>query len=80
MFDDYYEILDIARTAKLADIVQAYRACKETFSPDSQVATPMFDEAEMQQFCAEIEVAYRTLSDPIKRAVYDVSLTDMEEE
>jgi DnaJ-class molecular chaperone len=63
---DYYAVLGIAATALPREIRQAYRRLARQYSPDvnfwDRDARPLFD---------EIEEAYRVLSDPAARSMYD---------
>jgi molecular chaperone DnaJ len=63
---DYYEVLEVTRTATAAEISKSYRRLALKYHPDSnpddQEATAKFKE------CAE---AYEVLSDASKRARYD---------
>ena len=64
---DYYEVLGVARTAELAEIKTAFRRlardCHPDVNPEDPVAEARFKE------CAE---AWEVLSDPEKRAAYDL--------
>ena len=63
---DYYAVLGIAATAEPREIRQAYRRLARQYSPDVNfwdvTARTLFD---------EIAEAYRVLSDPDARAMYD---------
>jgi molecular chaperone DnaJ len=63
---DYYAVLGIAATARPREIRQAYRRLARQYSPDvnlwDQEARSLFD---------EIAEAYRVLSDPGARVMYD---------
>ena len=63
---DYYAVLGIAATAEPREIRQAYRRLARQYSPDvnfwDEQARLLFD---------EIAEAYRVLSDPRARAMYD---------
>jgi molecular chaperone DnaJ len=64
---DYYEVLGVARTAELAEIKKAFRGLARDCHPDVNPEDP---EAETHfKECAE---AWEVLSDPEKRAVYDL--------
>lgn len=63
---DYYEVLEIARTAGADEIKKAYRKAALRFHPDKN---PGDKQAEVRfKECAE---AYEVLSDPEKRQRYD---------
>ncbi len=64
---DYYEVLGVARTAELAEIKRAFcklaRDCHPDLNPEDPGAEARFKE------CAE---AWEVLSDPERRAAYDL--------
>jgi molecular chaperone DnaJ len=63
---DYYEILEISKTADKAEIKRAYRKMAKKYHPDKNGGDK---EAEkMFKLCNE---AYQVLSDDNKRAIYD---------
>jgi hypothetical protein len=62
---DYYEILGITRKASQSEIRSAYRKLARKFHPDVSKAP----EAELQ--FARLSEAYRVLSNPQLRALYD---------
>jgi molecular chaperone DnaJ len=62
---DYYEILDVARTADATEIKKAFRRKAKELHPD----TNKNPEAESQ--FKELGEAYAALSDPQKRQIYD---------
>lgn len=63
---DYYAVLGIAATAELREIRQAYRRLARRYSPDVN-----FWDAEANALFEEISEAYRVLSDPGARSMYD---------
>jgi DnaJ-class molecular chaperone len=63
---DYYAVLGIAATAGTREIRQAYRRLARQYSPDVN----FWDDGARALF-AEIAEAYRVLSDPGARAMYD---------
>jgi molecular chaperone DnaJ len=63
---DYYAILGIAATAGPREIRQAYRRLARQYSPDVN-----FWDARAPALFEEIAEAYRVLSDPEARALYD---------
>jgi molecular chaperone DnaJ len=63
---DYYAVLGVASTAGLREMRQAYRRLARQYSPDVN-----FWDARARDLFEEIEKAYRVLSDPAARAMYD---------
>ena len=64
-YRDYYETLNVSRTASAADIKKAYRRLARKFHPD--VSKEQDAEAKFKQ----VQEAYEVLKDPEKRAAYD---------
>jgi len=71
---DYYDILDIPRSASAGEIINAYRLASSVYSIDSQVTYSMFDDVQIQNIRSDIEEAYKTLIHLEKRKAYDVLL------
>jgi molecular chaperone DnaJ len=63
---DYYAVLGIAATAAPREIRQAYRRLARQYSPDVN-----FWDATAEALFEEIAEAYRVLSDPQARSMYD---------
>lgn len=63
---EYYAVLGVGVTATVREIKQAYRGLARQYSPDVNLWDPHAEE-----LFAEISQAYRVLSDPTARAVYD---------
>jgi DnaJ-class molecular chaperone len=63
---DYYAVLGIAATARPREIRQAYRRLARQCSPDVH-----FWDATARALYEELTAAYRVLSDPDARALYD---------
>lgn len=63
---DYYAVLGVAATAAPREVRQAYRRLARQYSPDVN----FWDERARSLF-EEIAEAYRVLSDPAARAMYD---------
>lgn len=63
---DYYAVLGIAATAGPRDIRRAYQRLARQYSPDVN-----FWDEEARALFTEIAEAYRVLSDPAARAMYD---------
>lgn len=68
--ETYYEVLGVSRTATEDDIKKAYRALAREYHPDVNKGP------EAEERFKKINEAYGTLSDSLKRADYDQSLTD----
>jgi molecular chaperone DnaJ len=63
---DYYKVLDLAKTASADEIKKAYRRLAMKFHPDRNP-----DDPEAEHKFKECKEAYEILTDPQKRAVYD---------
>lgn len=64
---DYYAVLGLTKTASDADIKTAYRSLAKKWHPDKN---PDNKEEASEKF-KEISVAYKILSDPEKKEIYD---------
>lgn len=65
MARDYYEVLQVARTATSDEIRRAHRKLAKELHPDKNKA------ADAQKKFSEVQEAYDTLSDETKRGQYD---------
>jgi DnaJ-class molecular chaperone len=63
---DYYQVLDVPRTATEADIKKSYRRLAMKFHPDRNP-----DDNEAEGRFKEVKEAYEVLTDAPKRAAYD---------
>ena len=63
---DYYQVLDVPRTATEADIKKSYRRLAMKFHPDRNP-----DDHEAENRFKEVKEAYEILTDAPKRAAYD---------
>ena len=66
---DYYERLGVTRTANPEAIKRAYRALIDKFHPDKH---PPNNSDWVEEVAKELNIAYTILSDPEKRAEYDM--------
>jgi curved DNA-binding protein len=64
-YQDYYQILGVARDASMEDIKKAYRRLARKYHPD------VSKEAQAEEHFKELAEAYEVLRDPEKRAAYD---------
>lgn len=67
MASNYYEILDVDKSASEADIKKAYRKLAFQYHPDRNP-----DDKEAESKFKEVNEAYAVLSDPQKRKQYDM--------
>jgi|GEM_PF-565160 len=67
---NYYEILEVSRKSNPAEIKRAYRKLASAFHPDKYPENTKFAEDMMKS----INAAFNVLSDPSKRAQYDLWL------
>jgi len=65
-FQDYYEVLEVPRTATADDIKKAYRKLARKYHPDVNPG----DQSAEEKF-KQVGEAYAVLSDPEKRKRYD---------
>jgi len=72
---DYYETLDVPRSAALEDIERAYRLACDTYCEDSLAGYPVFEVGDVELLRERIEIAYRILVDPETRRAYDHELS-----
>ena len=63
---DYYEIMQVERTASDAEIKRSFRRLAQKWHPDVNTA------AEAQERITELNEAYQVLSDPQKKQAYDM--------
>ncbi len=64
---DYYEVLNVARTASPEEVKRAFRRLALKVHPDNYKG----DKAEGEKKFKELSEAYEVLSDPEKRNLYD---------
>ncbi|KAL4717593.1 hypothetical protein ACJJTC_000742 [Scirpophaga incertulas] len=68
--DNYYQLLNISKTATLDEINSAYRRFSRMFHPDKHTSDPNRQKWAEQIF-NKVKEAYEVLSDSQKRAIYD---------
>ncbi len=68
-FKNYYEILGVDRKATESEIKAAYRKAARKYHPDLHTKS---DKSEAEEKFKEVNEAYTVLSDPEKRAQYDL--------
>ena len=66
MRNDYYQLLDVDRNVPLSESRKSYRRLARKFHPDVNPG----DQSAEDRF-KEIQEAYKVLSDPDKRKIYD---------
>lgn len=66
---DYYEILEVSPTATAKEIQKAYRKLALKYHPDANLDE---NEGESVELFKEMQNAYETLSDPVKKSLYDL--------
>ena len=76
---DYYETLDVSRSANFEDIERAYRLACDTYCEDSLAGYPVFEVGDIEVLRERIEIAYRILVDPDTRRAYDQELSALAE-
>ncbi|MFH0899876.1 MAG: DUF4388 domain-containing protein [Pseudomonadota bacterium] len=71
----HYEVLDLRPDANAAEIEASYQQLAGRFSPEQLVALSLGDAYERAtEVWAQIDLAYRTLLDPVRRTGYDEAL------
>ena len=71
---DYYELLEISRSASGDEIERAYRLACSTYSTESMAGIAVFGDGDVEVIRARLDVAYEVLLDPEARAAYDAEL------
>ena len=76
----FYDILGTNRGATDEEIRRAYKRQKDVYQPESLALTSILSDTQLAQAVANIEEAYDTLLDPLRRRAYDlVHFTEPEE-
>ena len=66
----HYELLEVASTASVSELRQAFRQLSKRYHPD----TTNLPQAQAQESFRQLQQAYAVLSDPISRNRYDSQL------
>ncbi len=75
---NYYELLDIPSDATEDEIEEAYRKAKAVYEEDSVAEYSLYSSTDRKGILEEINMAYETLKDSVKRNEYDNSLAEEE--
>jgi len=70
----HYEILGLEANASFEQVERAYRYHIAIYSDASLATYSLLDASERQKTRAQIQQAYDTLKDPLRRRTYDVSI------
>jgi hypothetical protein len=70
-----YDVLEVRSTATFEEIDQSYARIAAYLDADSLAMYSLMDEEDVASMRADVDEAYRTLSDPDRRAAYDRFLT-----
>jgi flagellar biosynthesis protein FlhG len=69
----FYDVLGTNRSSTDEEIRRAYKRQKDVYQPYSLALTSLLSDAELVQAATNIEEAYDTLLDPIRRRAYDMA-------
>ena len=78
MAEDYYQVLNVSKTASQDDIQKAYRKLARKYHPDLHADKDEREKDVAKQKFQQIQQAYDVLSDPKKRQMYDQLGPDFE--
>jgi flagellar biosynthesis protein FlhG len=70
-----YDVLGVGRSSTDEEVRRAFKRAKETYAPTSLAISSLVSEPELLTVRAEIDEAYDTLLDPLRRRAYDLSTT-----
>ena len=70
---DHYAVLELPTGATADEIERAYRAMRDTYRSESLALYSLFTDRDAATIRERIEEAYRVLSDPDQRRLYDAS-------
>jgi len=71
---DHYELLELPRDATRDEVERAYRLARSTWAEDALAVYSVASEGELGVLRQRVEGAYRVLSEPDARRVYDAAL------
>lgn len=71
---DHYEVLEIGREASAEEIERAYHVARSAYAEGSLATYSVFGERDTEALRHRIEAAFRALSDPESRRLYDLDL------
>ena len=72
--ENYYQILEVSKTASLVEIRDAYESKLEETQLDAFAAYSLFPEDETEEILLYFSQAFVTLANPVARAKYDDEL------
>ena len=77
---NYFEIFDVAKTYDVdqKDLLKRYLGLQRKFHPDRYIASSEAEKRINMQWVAEINLAFETLSDDLKRSIYLLNLNGHE--
>lgn len=67
----YYEMLDVTANASFEEIEASYQRIITYLGPEALAVYSMIEPEEAQKLRSQVDEAFRTLSDPDRRAAYD---------
>ena len=69
---NYFEIFDVAKTYDVdqKDLLKRYLGLQRKFHPDRYIASSEAEKRINMQWVAEINLAFETLSDDLKRSIF----------
>jgi curved DNA-binding protein CbpA len=70
----HYDVLEVPRGAVRQEIERAWAVARDTYAGESLATYSLFEASESEELLERVELAYRVLSDPAERALYDATL------
>jgi len=71
IYQNYYELFEIQENATRKEIIQAYQRVKSVYSNDSMALYTLYSNEDSNNIINDIEEAYKILTNPEKRELYD---------